>query len=552
MPNIKKFIMNYKYLLPIVLVGFLLRIIYVSNLDFYYDEASHAMGQKALIEKGTSPWDTVNWQPPLYSYTASILTRILGLSEFSFRLTSVIFGTLTIVLVYYLGNLLYNKKIGLLAAILLAVSPLHVVYSRTAFSDVFHTFFIVLTILTMEFLILKNPNGRYTMVLVLLSGMLSAVAFLIKYNTLIPLGIYWIFILGRAMLKHKKNIFKKYFVYMILINIMALITSIFIILLTGGISRLVLLIHNVLLSALLQFEQFANPSYYTFLVLFEGLSPLIALLVPLGIIYILLHKERNRNDYLVVFFVLAYIILFLLQTRRLARHLVMIFPFLMIMLSRFFTLFVSRVAYAKKHLNFVLLFLLLILSSLGWSIYEINKTSGFHVWTELADYIKKNYPEEITVHGSLHKNRFIGYYIRNADNHELVTSLKKGDLVIFTWLYNNTTIMENSPFEDNVMTYRKKRSEFSSEFISYVTKHGELIKTFEYKQGTAAWLYEIKSTDRNVKDAVKEDPFAKTSLFGVWNIVCKVWNKENIRVYIEKITSRDYALAIQIKCKSLT
>lgn len=556
MIDIKKYFIDHRYLLPIaVFIGFLLRIIYLSSPDFYYDEASLAMGQKALIEKSISPWITINWQPPLYSYVVSISTRLLGVNEFSIRLTSAIFGTLSIVLVYFLGKLWFGRKTGLLAAILLAVSPLHVIHSRTAFSDVFHTFFVILTILSMEFLILKKISRVNISAFILLSGALSAVALFIKYNTLIPLGIYWLFVLGRDLMQHNRDIFKKHFIYMLLINFIAIIASMIIILATGGISRLILLIHNIFLDAFLQFEQYTNPYYYTFLVLFVGLFPLIALLVPCAIAFLATHKKRNRNDYLVVFFVLLYIIIFIVQVRRYSRHLMIVFPIIMILVSRFLLLIYDKLAELKMPINlkvggFFIIFLI-ILSSSALSIYEVKKINGFHVWKELQEYIKKNYQDATAVHGSNHKNRQIRYYIQeDADNSELITTIKKGDLVIFTWLYKNSTIMENSPFEDNVMFYSKKRYEFSPEFISYVLKHGQLVKTFEYKGGTAAWIYEIKSLDKNVRDPIKEDIFSNFSLFGVWNIVCKGWNYISFRSIIEKFATTEQTNSIQLKCIS--
>ena len=102
-------------------------------------------------------------------------------------------------------------------------------------------------------------------------------------------------------------------------------------------------------------------------------------------------------------------------------------------------------------------------------------------------------------------------------------------------------MIENSPFEDNVLLYSHKRTEYSPEFISYILKHGQLVKTFEYKGGTAAQIYEIKSIDKNVRDPIKEDIFSNIKLFGVWN-------KEQLRVIIKRIVSVDQATSIQNKC----
>lgn len=56
------------------------------------------------------------------------------------------FGSLTLLLVYQLGKRLYTKSIGMLAAIFLSFSVLHIRDSHFCFPDVPMTFFVVLTI----------------------------------------------------------------------------------------------------------------------------------------------------------------------------------------------------------------------------------------------------------------------------------------------------------------------------------------------------------------------------------------------------------------------
>jgi 4-amino-4-deoxy-L-arabinose transferase-like glycosyltransferase len=63
------------------------------------------------------------------------------------RLVSIALGVGTIWLVYLIGRRLYNRKAGVLAAALLAVSPPHVAQSHFARPDVAMTFFLCLSIL---------------------------------------------------------------------------------------------------------------------------------------------------------------------------------------------------------------------------------------------------------------------------------------------------------------------------------------------------------------------------------------------------------------------
>ena len=63
------------------------------------------------------------------------------------RFISLFFGISTIFLTYKIGVFLYNERIGLLSSALLAINPLHVIFSITAKPDMMLLFFIMLSAL---------------------------------------------------------------------------------------------------------------------------------------------------------------------------------------------------------------------------------------------------------------------------------------------------------------------------------------------------------------------------------------------------------------------
>jgi hypothetical protein len=69
----------------------------------------------------------------LFFYSVALLGRLVGLTEATLHLTSALFGTLTIVVMYFLAQELYGRMAGLAAAFLLAVNRWHIVLSRTGF-----------------------------------------------------------------------------------------------------------------------------------------------------------------------------------------------------------------------------------------------------------------------------------------------------------------------------------------------------------------------------------------------------------------------------------
>jgi mannosyltransferase len=70
-------------------------------------------------------------KPPL-SFVVTRAFMTLGDTVFALRLPSVLFATLTIPVTYSLGRVLFGVRVGLLAAFLLAIAPLHVRYAQEA------------------------------------------------------------------------------------------------------------------------------------------------------------------------------------------------------------------------------------------------------------------------------------------------------------------------------------------------------------------------------------------------------------------------------------
>ena len=82
----------------------------------------------------------------LFFYSVALLGRLVGMTKATLHLTSALFGTLTIVAVYYLAQELYGRTAGLVAASLLAINRWHIVLSRTGFRAATMPLFIALAL----------------------------------------------------------------------------------------------------------------------------------------------------------------------------------------------------------------------------------------------------------------------------------------------------------------------------------------------------------------------------------------------------------------------
>src|SRR3990167_4100065 len=74
------------------------------------------------------------WRTPLYLYSAVPTVAMWGISPLGVRVPAAVFGVLGIYGLYLLIKELFdNEKVALISALVLAVSPWHVQYSRAGF-----------------------------------------------------------------------------------------------------------------------------------------------------------------------------------------------------------------------------------------------------------------------------------------------------------------------------------------------------------------------------------------------------------------------------------
>src|SRR3990172_5246650 len=79
-----------------------------------------------------------DWKPPLYVYSAIPGIFLFGLNDFAVRLPSAVFGSLAVILVFFLVQEFFQERpeknqIALLSSLFLAISPWHLQFSRATF-----------------------------------------------------------------------------------------------------------------------------------------------------------------------------------------------------------------------------------------------------------------------------------------------------------------------------------------------------------------------------------------------------------------------------------
>lgn len=108
----------------------------LASQRFHHDEALYATWA-LQIASGRNVWlqQVPLDKPPLFLYTVAGALRLLGPTEAAARAPSLLATAVTVGLTFWLGQKLYNQRVGLLAAWLVALSPFTILFAPTAFTD---------------------------------------------------------------------------------------------------------------------------------------------------------------------------------------------------------------------------------------------------------------------------------------------------------------------------------------------------------------------------------------------------------------------------------
>lgn len=237
---------NYKMAILLLIISGLSLRIFVST-DFFlhsWDERYHALVSKNLIQHPLKPtlydnpvlpYNYQNWaanhiwlhkQPlPLWILASSMW--IFGVNELALRLPSVLMTTFGIWLIFYIGNYIFTKKVGYLAAFFYSINGLIIELTggrvATDHIDIFFLFFIQLAVC---FIIGFAKKGK--IIFNLLTGICIGAAILSKWLPSLILLPIWLLIVIESGIFRPKIIFIHFIILLITITIVFLPWQIYI------------------------------------------------------------------------------------------------------------------------------------------------------------------------------------------------------------------------------------------------------------------------------------------------------------------------------------
>jgi len=307
-----------RWLVLLIIVGFILRLIAALNLNVLADDMIKAAQSAGIINSGVL---STSSHPALFYYLTDLAYKIFGYTTLASRFWLLISGTLLIPLIFLITKKFFDKKIALASAFFVTFSSflIRMTFSEESLLVLFFSFFAVY--LGMEYLDSKKIK------FIVFSGILFGLAILTKYSA--PFFILSFLIYAAYYIKTKKEkIFtrqniKHLILFLIIIFLFAVpfLTFNYLLYKDKGIvdvyfSRIIQLESTQKLYGSLAgqqdsfFDNLFNPVMYHNTTLLYDTDLLLLLFAILGVISMFINKNKKQ----LVFFFIFLIIPFFLQT----------------------------------------------------------------------------------------------------------------------------------------------------------------------------------------------------------------------------------------------
>jgi len=219
-------------LLGIVLIGVFLRFYSLGQVpgSLNWDEVSWGYNAYSISETGKDEYGKTlplsfkafgDYKQPMYVYLDSVFVKIMDLNSVSVRITSAVFGSLSIILVYFMVREIfsrrnYKEKLALLTALFFAISPWSIQFSRVAYEANVGLFFIILGVF-LFFKGLNNGKIKYLFASVIPFALAGFTYHSLKVFT--PVFFVFLLIYAFRFINIKKKILGLLLIFYVLINL---------------------------------------------------------------------------------------------------------------------------------------------------------------------------------------------------------------------------------------------------------------------------------------------------------------------------------------------
>ncbi|MCW3999658.1 MAG: glycosyltransferase family 39 protein [Candidatus Bathyarchaeota archaeon] len=350
-----------------------------------WDEVVHLNGALFLQSGNYSSFIDTAFYPPLFDCLTALSFSALGISLFSARLLSVLFGVLALWLVFELTQKMFDSKTALLAAVLLAVMPGYFWLSRMALLETMLLFFILLS-LFLFYQWLQTKKDRY----VFFAGVAVGLGVLAKYQMVVALVVMAVSLLFLARGQLKRAFLR-----------FALLIASAVVVVVPWAAAAYQVYASALFSQWLYALQVGNPEKLAYSSRFpapifylidvawpyESFHPISIVLYGLGLagLVFLLLRRRSADKFVLIWFACIYLF-FTLITNKEWRYVLPLFPALAIAASAFIMFLLGKIGgwktsarLERKRLRKVAAagLAVLVAGGVAYSIYETYSVESY-------------------------------------------------------------------------------------------------------------------------------------------------------------------------------
>lgn len=180
------------FILTLFAIGLAIRAHNLNVIAPYPDELTYASRGIQIIAANWSWPSTQMWdQPPLFTYVLAFFTAAFGASLNTLRLISVFFGSLAIVIAYFLGKSMFGRIAGAVAAIGVTFDAFDILYSRLLYIEAMATALILASLLLFWEGVVKRRSVKVS----LLGGLVFGLALDSKYIAMVAGVAFFLFLI---------------------------------------------------------------------------------------------------------------------------------------------------------------------------------------------------------------------------------------------------------------------------------------------------------------------------------------------------------------------
>ena len=373
-----------------------IRIWGLNQIGFNTDEAVYS-GQAAAIAQVPvlkEIFPVFRAHPLLFQFLLALLFDF-GVSDLAARLLAVAIGVATVFIVYRLGSLLYGEYTGILAALILAVMPYHVVVSRQVLLDGPMVLCSTLTLyLLARYALTGNPIWLHA------AGIGMGLTFLAKETGLILIGsVYSFFALSRDIFVRIQDLIISFI--LMIIMILPFPISLW---LAGG---------SEVGQQYLIWQLFRRPNHAWDFYLTTVPGQIGILVLILGVVgLLLLWRERTWRERLLLWWIVVPVVFFQIWPTKGYQYLLAIAPPFAILAGRTLIgwLWIETPAFGNRRISTTWIralvggVLIVTLLSSSWQTIQPATTGVFIAGTggvpggrEAGEWIRENLPSDATL-----------------------------------------------------------------------------------------------------------------------------------------------------------